>query len=709
MAKQYESYTKIRELGAGSFGKAFLVECQSDKSLAVIKQIDINSIKSKKEKDNIEKEGKILEQLNHINIIGFREVYNTKKGKIWIVMDYADGGDLSDKIKSTKESHEFITENEVLNYFTQMCLAIKHIHDRKIIHRDLKAQNIFLEKNGTIKLGDFGIAKVLEQTVAQANTQVGTPYYISPEIIKGKKYSFETDIWSLGVILYEMCALDVPIKAKNLHELYMKISSWKGVPPLPGMYSKELQDLVDNILVSDPKKRLSINQILKNDLLKSRVKRYLDASEFEEEFSHTILHNQYLFDKRKNRVKPPVTPSTPSIIQTPSMKKEYSYQEMKNESPFIKNSVAPTPKEANWVKQSPRAAAGFVGHKVLSSKKSSESKPNYRPQSVRNSANKNKRPLQKQKSNQPKGLVIRGEEIKPTVNRIDGRRKVSEMFQEESNRLAREKERIEQQILEREKERHNQIHERVNNIYKIDKSEEQKVSDIYKGGPSNFAQKPLEKQLNWLKPNDNNLESSKENNPFGEENKRNKVEAHAKEKIEKYRKSILNFLDSEDDNPECNDGLETNREVSDDGDRDDDNIFEGTQKTSKTPTILTEEEKDLDLDLDSDSEPVRITGGPYFKPWEEVQIDPLQLILKNLAIQKFGVENTETGVEFLKKRGDDLYLEDKRSILIDEFTTQWFSNLGDSYTEGNIRNSAESAADTTSSNISFLHMLLLQK
>jgi NIMA (never in mitosis gene a)-related kinase len=82
MSKQYESYTKIRELGAGSFGKAFLVECQSDKSLAVIKQIDINSIKSKKEKDNIEKEGKILEQLNHINIIGFREVYNTKKGKI---------------------------------------------------------------------------------------------------------------------------------------------------------------------------------------------------------------------------------------------------------------------------------------------------------------------------------------------------------------------------------------------------------------------------------------------------------------------------------------------------------------------------------------------------------------------------------------------------------------------------------------------------
>lgn len=192
--------------------------------MAVIKQIDVSSIKSKKERDQIDKEGKILERLNHINIIGFREVYRTKKGKTCIVMDYADGGDLADKIKSKKENFDYFTEDEILNYFTQLCLAVKYIHDRKIIHRDLKAQNIFLEKNGTLKLGDFGIAKVLERTVAQANTQVGTPYYISPEIIKGKSYSVETDVWSMGIILYEMCALDVPIKAKNLHELYMKIS-----------------------------------------------------------------------------------------------------------------------------------------------------------------------------------------------------------------------------------------------------------------------------------------------------------------------------------------------------------------------------------------------------------------------------------------------------------------------------------------------------
>ena len=167
------------------------------------------------------------------------------------------------KSNKTKENGKHFSEDEILDYFMQMWLAIKHIHDRKIIHRDLKAQNIFLEKNGTIKLGDFGIAKVLDQTAAQAATQVGTPYYISPEIIKGKQYSFETDIWSLGVLLYEMCALDVPIKAKNLHELYMKISNWKRVPAIPSMYSHELKDLVDEILVTDPKKRPTINQILK--------------------------------------------------------------------------------------------------------------------------------------------------------------------------------------------------------------------------------------------------------------------------------------------------------------------------------------------------------------------------------------------------------------------------------------------------------------
>lgn len=105
----------------------------------------------------------------------------------------------------------------MLNWFTQICLAIKHTHDKKILHRDLKSQNIFLTKRGILKLGDFGIARVLSNTKSRAKTVVGTPYYLSPEIIRNEGYSFKSDIWSLGVLLYEIAALQPPFNAASLH------------------------------------------------------------------------------------------------------------------------------------------------------------------------------------------------------------------------------------------------------------------------------------------------------------------------------------------------------------------------------------------------------------------------------------------------------------------------------------------------------------
>jgi NIMA (never in mitosis gene a)-related kinase len=142
-AKQYETYKKVSTLGTGSFGTAYLVECQSNKEYAVIKQIDIQSMSDEERKETL-REAKILEVLNHPNIIRFREVYKTKKGKLCIVMDYADNGDLQTKIKDKHKNKrggvlEHFAEDQVLNWFTQICLALKHCHDRKILHRDLKS------------------------------------------------------------------------------------------------------------------------------------------------------------------------------------------------------------------------------------------------------------------------------------------------------------------------------------------------------------------------------------------------------------------------------------------------------------------------------------------------------------------------------------------------------------------------------------------
>ena len=169
------------------------------------------------------------------------------------------GGDLLQKIRSANK--KLFPEKQILDWFTQMALALKHCHDRKILHRDLKSQNIFLTSKNFVKLGDFGIAKTLANTMDKANTIVGTPYYLSPEIINGEPYSFASDIWSLGVILYEMCTLSPPFTGKSISGLGMKII--KGVyPPIPPQYSKELRLLISQLLTISSAKRPTVNRLL---------------------------------------------------------------------------------------------------------------------------------------------------------------------------------------------------------------------------------------------------------------------------------------------------------------------------------------------------------------------------------------------------------------------------------------------------------------
>lgn len=449
----------------------------------------------------------------------------------------------------------------------------------------------------------------------------------------------------------------------------MKISSCKGVKPLPRRYSQGLQDLIDDMLVADPDKRPTVNKILKRDIIKERVMSYLNASDFEEEFSHTILHNEYLFDMRKKRAKPISNP----VAQAPPLPQPSGSDN--KQKIFMVNQVAPSPKPRNWVNESPRAAkGGFVGHRPLSSnKKDSASKPNYRPYSAKLGANQNKVPSVK-KNPSKKALVIQGEEIKPVVVKNDGRRKVSDMFEE--NKISKEYDKYDQKI----KERAQQINDKVNKIYSLAKNEEEKVlNDNYNFKPANFVDKPLAKQLGWMKPTDENMENSKENSHFREDNKDEEIKAKAKQKIDKYRRSILKMLDSDNDEEQLGDGLETNREVSDEGDREDDNILEGTGKSIKVN--VQEREKDLTLDIDSEPELVIIHGAPYFKKSDHLYVEPLYTILKAVIIDKFGVENTEKGIEFVKSKGNDVYIETNKSNLITEFRENCFNESNESILE----------------------------
>merc|ERR1719352_740558 len=211
--------------------------------------IDISRA-TKTEREDALKESRVLSQLRHPYIVRYRENF-LEDGWLCIVMDYCEGGDLSDRIKRMKSQRKTFPEEQVLRWFTQSILALKYIHDLHILHRDLKSGNFFLSKSGNIKMGDFGIAKVLECTAACAQTQIGTPYYLSPEICHGKSYAWGSDIWSMGCILYEMCALKVPFEAADLKSLITKITRGP-TPEIPSQFSDNVRDLCNELLSRDP-------------------------------------------------------------------------------------------------------------------------------------------------------------------------------------------------------------------------------------------------------------------------------------------------------------------------------------------------------------------------------------------------------------------------------------------------------------------------
>ena len=183
-------------------------------------------------------------------------------------MEYWDGGDLSLVIKKTKKKNNaYIEEDVIWKIFAQLWLALKYCHYRSsnpILHRDIKPANVFIGNHDNVKLGDFGLSKELESSSRYAETNVGTPYYMSPEQINEEKYNNKSDIWSLGCIIYETCALKPPFQAENYLTLAMKIKDGK-ITRIPKQYSDDLQNIIRSMLNIDPDKRPSVQELISNN------------------------------------------------------------------------------------------------------------------------------------------------------------------------------------------------------------------------------------------------------------------------------------------------------------------------------------------------------------------------------------------------------------------------------------------------------------
>uniref|UniRef100_A0A8C9EEP2 non-specific serine/threonine protein kinase n=1 Tax=Phocoena sinus TaxID=42100 RepID=A0A8C9EEP2_PHOSS len=282
-----DKYDVIKAIGEGAFGKAYLAKEKSDSKHCVIKEINFEKMPIQ-EKEASKKEVILLAKMKHPNIVTFFSSFQ-ENNRLFIVMEYCDGGDLMKRIK--KQRGVLLSEDQILSWFVQISLGLKHIHDRKILHRDIKTQNIFLSKNGMVaKLGDFGIARVLNNTMELARTCVGTPYYLSPEICQNKPYNNKTDIWSLGCVLYELCTLRHPFEGNNLHQLVLKICQAR-VPPISPRFSHDLQSLISQLFEVSPRARPSISSILKRPFLENLMAKYLTPEVIQEEFNHTLRHN----------------------------------------------------------------------------------------------------------------------------------------------------------------------------------------------------------------------------------------------------------------------------------------------------------------------------------------------------------------------------------------------------------------------------------
>ncbi|XP_056446021.1 serine/threonine-protein kinase Nek9 [Gadus chalcogrammus] len=252
-------YIPIRILGRGAFGEATLYRRTEDNSLVVWKEVELNCL-SEKERRDVMNEISILSILQHNNIIAYFNHF-MDKDTLFIELEYCNGGNLYDKINQQKG--ELFTEEMVIWFLYQIASAVAHIHKAGILHRDIKTLNIFLTKTTLIKLGDYGLAKKLDSQFAMAETCVGTPYYMSPELCQGVKYDFKSDIWAMGCVIFEVLTLTRTFDATNPLNLCVKIVQGNWTMDVDDkVYSPELIRLVYECLDQDPVKRPSADQIL---------------------------------------------------------------------------------------------------------------------------------------------------------------------------------------------------------------------------------------------------------------------------------------------------------------------------------------------------------------------------------------------------------------------------------------------------------------
>lgn len=261
-------YQIITLIGQGSYAKIYKVSKENSNKVLVLKQMQITQ-----DDDSLEQfqtEVKILSTINSPYIIKYYDNFESPSSYN-IITEYCENGDLGQLIAQYQTQSKKMNEILIWKFFIQISLGLQYLHSKKILHRDIKSNNIFLTKELNAKIGDLGIAKILYNT-SHAHTFIGTPYYLSPELCKDLPYDEKSDVWALGCVLYEMISLRHPFDADSKLILYSKIINDK-YSEIDKTYSKDIRDIVDMLLTKDCKKRPTMDMIVKMEVFQKMIKK----------------------------------------------------------------------------------------------------------------------------------------------------------------------------------------------------------------------------------------------------------------------------------------------------------------------------------------------------------------------------------------------------------------------------------------------------
>ena len=231
----------LREVFRGQNGVVFQAKQKSSENQVALKMRTSSELGPRK---SLYHEASLLKNLDHKNVIKLLGTFfDVSKNALVLVLEWMDGGDLFNHILSKRVRMCYFNENTIWSYISQIAEGVRYLHSLGIVHRDLKALNLFLSRDHTtLKIGDLGVSRQMSQDTLLLQSRYGTPLYLSPEMILGEPYNEKTDIWAVGVVLYELLTLTNPFSSSpSLAVLSERVLTGRMEPPLPVMYSRKMR------------------------------------------------------------------------------------------------------------------------------------------------------------------------------------------------------------------------------------------------------------------------------------------------------------------------------------------------------------------------------------------------------------------------------------------------------------------------------------